>query len=305
MRMLRLTGKWLPGRKPKKESGPVLLAGWEMNMLRLNRYSSGVTLIELMVAMAIFGIVVAGVCLAYQAQLRSYYTQREIVDMQQNLRAGMYLMTRELKLAGLDPTGKAGAGISVANANTIAFSMDFTGGQNDGVDNDGDGLVDEGEDGLDNNGNGLIDEPDEAEWYNGSTADANEQVTYILSNDVNGNGQNDGLKTESNTGSVCHLMRNGQPIALNIDALNFVYLDGNGAVIATPVANRTAIRSVQVSIIARTAVSATSFAFSYVDDQAYQNQQPGAAGEILPAQNDSFRRISLTTEVKCRNMGLE
>jgi type IV pilus assembly protein PilW len=303
--MLRFSVIQHPDKKLQKNGGPAPLAGWEMNMLRSNRYCSGVTLIELMVAMAVFGIVVAGVCLAYQAQLRSYHTQREIVDMQQNLRAAMYLMTRELKLAGLDPTGKAGAGISVADAQTITFSMDFTGGLNDGVDNDEDGIVDEGEDGIDNNGNGLKDEPDEAEWYNGSTADGNEQVSYVLSNDANGNGQNDGLKTESNTGSVCHLMRNGQPFALNIDALNFVYLDADGAVIAAPVVDRTAIRSVQVSIVARTAVSASAFAFSYVDNQVYRNERPGGAEVILPAQNDSFRRIPLTTEVKCRNLGLE
>lgn len=278
-------------------------------MFRLNSDSSGVTLIELMVAMSVFAVVITGVCLAYQAQLRSYSTQREIVDMQQNLRAAMYLMTRELKLAGLDPTGKAGAGISVAEANTINFSMDFTGGQSDGIDNDGDGsnvngIKDEGKDKFDNNGNELIDEPDEAEWYNGNTADANEQVSYILSNDVNENGRNDGIKTESNTGGVCHLLRNGEPMALNIDALNFVYLDGNGAVLPAPV-DKTAIRSVQVSIVARSAVSSSAFTYSYVDNQVYLNEQPGGPAVILPAQNDDFRRIRLTTEVKCRNMGLE
>lgn len=274
-------------------------------MLGLKRHSSGVTLIELMVAMTVFSLVIAGVCFAYQAQLRSYSTQREIVDMQQNLRAAMYLMTRELKLAGLDPTGKAGAGILTANVNTITFSMDFTGGRSDGVDNDNDGIVDEGQDGIDNNGNGLIDEPDEAEWYNGSTADANEQVSYFLSNDLNENGINDGLRTENNTGGVCHLMRNGQPLSLNIDALNFVYLDGNGVVLPAPVLDRSAIRSVQVSVVARSAVSAATFVSGYVDNQAYQNQQPGEAAVILPAQNDPFRRISLSAEIKCRNMGLE
>jgi type IV pilus assembly protein PilW len=274
-------------------------------MLKLPRGDKGFTLIELLISLAIFSVVTAGIAFAYQTQLRSYYTQREIIEIQQNLRAAMYLIERELKLAGLDPTGKAGAGIATANSDTISFSMDFTGGQNDGVDNDQDGVVDEGQDGADNNGNGLIDEPDEAEWYNGSTADANEQITYTLSNDANGNGRNDGVPTENNTGADCNLLRNGQILAANIDALNFVYLDRNGAVLPAPVADRTAIRSIQVSIVARSPARASGFSFTYINTDVYQNQQPGGAQIILPVQNDDYRRISLTCEVKCRNMGLE
>lgn len=273
-------------------------------MIHPNKNNRGMTLIEMLVAMSIFGIIIGGVCLAFREQLRSYYTQRELLDIQQNIRAAMYLIERELKLAGLDPTGHAGAGFAVADAHTVRFSMDFTGGFADGKDNDDDGIVDEGKDGIDNNGNGLIDEPDEAEWYNGSTADANEDVTYSLSNDLNGNGRNDGLRTEANTGASSNLLRNGQPIAMKVDALNFVYLDRNGAVLPTPVVDRSAIRSVQVSIVARSAVSSASFGVPYVNNQVYRNQQPGAAGIILPAQNDDLRRISLDCEIKCRNMGL-
>jgi type IV pilus assembly protein PilW len=269
-------------------------------MVKLPSSNKGFTLIELLVSLGIFSIVTAGIAFAYQTQLRSYYTQRELVDIQQNIRAAMYLIEKELKLAGLDPTGKAGAGISVANANTISFSMDFNGGQKDGIDNSLNGVIDEGSDGIDNNGNGLIDEPDEAEWYNGSTADANELVTYSLSNDTNADGINDGLPT----GAVCNLLRNGQILAPNFDALNFVYLDKDGAVLPTPV-DTTAIRSVQVSLVARSAAKISGLGFSYVNTESYNNQQPGGAQVILPAQNDNYRRISLTCEIKCRNMGLK
>ena len=266
----------------------------------------GFTLIEVMITLAIFGIVIGAVFFAYRNQLRAYVVQKDITEMQQNVRTALYLISRELKLAGLDPTGDAKSGITTADAHTITFSMDIAGGANDGIDNDDDGIVDEGSDGFDNNGNGYFDEPDEAEWYNGSTADANERVTYALSNDADSNGRNDGLGSESDTGDTCHILRNGQLLALNIDALNFVYLDEDGNALATPVADTTDIRSVQVCVVGRTGATESPFAYSYRNNQAYQNQRPAPGGpqEILPLQNDSFHRVLMTSEIKCRNMGL-
>lgn len=261
----------------------------------------GFTLVELMVTVAVFGIVLTGVYSVYQAQLRSHYTQQEIMDMQQNIRAAMYLMEREIKMAGLNPTGANNVGITVADAHTVSFNMDFTGGFNDGDDDDDDGVIDEGVNGIDDNGNGLVDEADEAEWCDGDVNDVNEQVVYALSNDLDFNGVNDGLPTENNDGGTCDLWRNGELLALNIDALNFVYLDGNGALLAAPVADTTQIRSIQVSMVARSGSNPSSFSHNYADTQSYQNQQGDI---ILSQQDDSFRRVLMAMEVKCRNMGL-
>lgn len=272
---------------------------------------AGFTIIELMISIAIFGIVLTGVSSVYQAQIRSHYTQQQIMDMQQNIRAALYLMEREIKMAGLNPSGAANIGITLADAHTLSFNMDFTGGLNDGKDNDGDGITDEGANGKDDNDDNpddspegpldWVDEPDEAEWYDGDVNDPNEQVVYILSNDGDANGRNDGLPTEADDGVTCNLWRNGELLALNIDALNFVYLDQNGVPIAMPVADLSAIRSVQVSIVARSGDKPSMFTFGYVDAQSYQNQQ---GDQILPPQNDLFRRMSMTMEAKCRNMGL-
>ena len=90
--------------------------------LKMNR--SGFSLVELMVAMAISAIVLAAIYSAYRSQLGTYVTQQTIVDMQQSARAAMYLMQREIRLAGYDPLGTADAGITVANNNSIAFNMD-------------------------------------------------------------------------------------------------------------------------------------------------------------------------------------
>jgi len=300
----------IPLRIPAKRdryllSGPKPLKG------RFVRQDSGFTLVEVLIALAIVGVVLGAIYTAYLGQLRTFNTQEQLVDMQQNVRVASYFLERELRLAGLDPTGNAGAAITVANAETITFSMDFTGGEADGLDNDDDGATDDGINGNDDDGDGLVDEPDETEWYNGSTADANEQVTYSLSNDANANGINEGLPTENNDGSTCNLLRNGQVVAANIDALNFVYLGVNPAdnscdedcLLVAPVANPEDIRSIQIALVARSGDRVRTLSTDYTDTSTYSNQPP-ANQIILPAQNDNFRRIRLLTSVRCRNLGL-
>jgi type IV pilus assembly protein PilW len=52
--------------------------------------------------------------------------QEQVAAMQQNLRAAMFYMEREIRMAGCDPTRKAkpAPSIGTANANMIAFSED-------------------------------------------------------------------------------------------------------------------------------------------------------------------------------------
>jgi type IV pilus assembly protein PilW len=273
--------------------------GLDMNRQRI--HSAGFTLVELMIAVLVFAIAMAGVYGVYSAQMRTHYTQLQVVDMQENLRAALYLMEREIKMAGLDPTGKAGARIRTADPDQLRITMDFTGGENNGIDDDGDGVVDDGSNGIDDNGNGLIDEPDEAEWYDGDTNDPNEDVTYGLDNDGNADGINDGLPTQNNTGAACNLIRNGQILGLNIDALNFVYLDSKGNPLASPVGDTRQIRAIQITIVARSSATPSKFTVNTVDNRSYKNQQGTV---ILPAQNDHFMRLMVSTEVKCRNVGL-
>ena len=71
--------------------------------------SRGFTLLELTIAIAIFGIASAAIYATYQHQQDSYLIQEQVADMQQNLRAGIYFLTRGIKMAGYDPTEKAGA----------------------------------------------------------------------------------------------------------------------------------------------------------------------------------------------------
>jgi len=123
------------------------------------RGRQGFTLIELLVAMAMAGIVMGSIFSVYYSQQKSYVVQEEMSGMQQNLRAALYIMAKEIRMAGCDPTGMAGAGITTAGTNTISFTMDLR-------------------------GKDIDDPPD------GDTADLNESITYALY-DFGGDGDMD------------------------------------------------------------------------------------------------------------------
>ncbi len=214
------------------------------------RCEKGFTLIELLVAMAIAAIVMAGIYKVYYSQQKSYLLQDQMAAMQQNLRTAMFFMTREIRMAGCDPTRQAGAGFVTATSNTVRFTEDVR-------------------------GKGQDDEPD------GDTSDPNEDISYYLSGSQL-------IRSTPSSGAL--------PIADNIDALYFVYLDANGAVLSSPVSLGN-IRSVVVTVVARTGIGD----LGYSDQTSYTDQW---GNTIWTAQGDSFRRKVLTTRINCRNLGL-
>ena len=275
--------------------------------MTIRNNKGGFTLIELLIAMAISTVVMTAIYSAYQSQLKSHITQQKVVEMQQNARAAMFVMEREIKMSGYDPLESDVPKITSARINFIEFTMDTTGGEADGLDNDGDGLTDEADEKADK-----------------QTDDAFEQIRYFISNDADNDGIADSLD--------CNLQRqywdgaDWQPnlatdptdadIALDIDALNFVYLDANGDDLIdyaltppqVPAALLDDIRSVQISIVARAGQNERQgLPGKKLDTTVYMNQQdrPGDDWDIiLPAPNDRFRRVILTSDVKCRNLGL-
>ena len=106
---------------------------------------NGFTLVEMLVAVAIAGVVMAGIYSAYYSQQKSYIAQGEITKMQQNIRAAMYFMEREIRMAGCDPKGSAGAGITdlgwdagLGRYTSISFTEDI----------DADGEIDGGNENI-------------------------------------------------------------------------------------------------------------------------------------------------------------
>ena len=97
----------------------------------------GFTLTELMIAMVLTSLVMGVVYSTYYSQQKSAAVQEQVSGMQQSLRMAMYYMESEIRMAGYDPTGTAGAGIQAPNPNSIRFTMDIAGAAN----GDGDGVI--------------------------------------------------------------------------------------------------------------------------------------------------------------------
>ena len=214
-------------------------------------------MVELLVAMVVSLLALIAIYSTFLGQNKSYVMQQETAALHQNIRAAMYYMQREVRMAGCDPLGSANAGIIIANATSINFTEDVRGNL---VGSDSDGATD----------------------------DPNENITYSLS----------GNNLVRNTGG------GNQMVAQNIDALDFVYLDGssppnvlNPGGINVPAGSLDQIRSVEVTIVARTG----SNKMALTNSNAYFNQQ---GMQILAPQNDSRSRRRLTARVKCRNLGL-
>lgn len=94
----------------------------------------GITLVELMVTISIFGIIMA-VVFAFMTQAnRSYNDSRERAQYQQTMRATMSLMTREIRSAGCDPNGIGFEKIDLADDDQIGCQMDLN-GDSDTMDN--------------------------------------------------------------------------------------------------------------------------------------------------------------------------
>lgn len=236
--------------------------------------TSGFTLIELMLTLIISAIIIAAIYSAYLSQSRVYNAQEAVAEMQQNIRAGLGILTRDIRMAGYDPSETAGAGFVDGTAfsnggglsetvNTSASQIAFT------VDLDGDGLIDEAAEDLDGNGNQDMTEI--------------EQIAYRLG----GTNSTDLQRYSTTTGII-----EWQTVAEGIENLEFRYLDSSGNVTA----NLNAMKTVQISLLARSAQLDRKFTntMTYVS----------AGGVNWGPYGDNLRRRLLITRVDCRNMGL-
>lgn len=179
--------------------------------------NAGFTLVELLIGLAVSGILLTAVFAAFKSQQDSYLAQDQVVEMQENIRAGVGIMTQELRMAGYDPYYTGNIGIEAAASSNVAFTLVA---DSDGADNDGDGSTDE----------------------TGET-----KAVVFNCYDAYGDGDLDiGMQEVSDVGNLAawdedHL------IAEHFQALEFYYLDEEG----NPTAVTDDIETVMISVLAR------------------------------------------------------
>jgi type IV pilus assembly protein PilW len=99
--------------------------------IRMRPYhQTGFTLIEILVALLMSGIIMGAIYTTSEKQQDVFVKQDEVLGAQNNLRAAMLLMAKEIRMAGYDPTGSAGATITNATSSSLSFTMDNNGDGN-------------------------------------------------------------------------------------------------------------------------------------------------------------------------------
>jgi type IV pilus assembly protein PilW len=106
------------------------------------RNNKGFTLTELLVVLVIGSIVLAGAYGSYVSQQKAYLTTESVSSLQQNLRAALFFIEKDLRMAGFNPDKDVDFGFISISANSFTFTKD-TGSGN--TDNDENGVLDAGE----------------------------------------------------------------------------------------------------------------------------------------------------------------
>ena len=187
-------------------------------MIMILRKSSGFTLIEILVGLAIFSIVITFLVTSKIRQTDQGVTSQQAVEMQQTARSVILLMTNEIRMAGYNPHYKDyRPGITFADSAALTFTKVAS------------------DDSVDNNGDGTVDEDGELETISYAFQDADGDGDTDITVDFNGSG--------------------AQLVAENISALAFSYFDDTGTALGAPVADPEEIRSIGISVTVTTDIN--------------------------------------------------
>jgi len=86
----------------------------------------GFTLIELLITMAVLSIVTALIVNNLSSQSSDHAKQNQVVEMQQNVRAAMFVIVKEIMKAGYDPSDTGNYGLTSAGIGSSADPLIFT-----------------------------------------------------------------------------------------------------------------------------------------------------------------------------------
>jgi type IV pilus assembly protein PilW len=235
---------------------------------KLNK--AGFTLVELLITVVISGLIMAAVYSGYSINQKVYNNEQNIVEMQQNIRVAMAFMVNDIRMAGYDPTGNAGATICNATQGWFSFTQDLD--ELNGVPTCA-GVVTPGQN------------PGEYVAYGFSNAVGGDDIDRDGIPDAGGATE---LRRELNTGGYWE-------VASGIAAIEFNYIMEDGSTSLAPT-NLDEIVKVQVTILAQ----------SGIVDQKFNNTMvyTTGSGASWGPFDDNIRRRMLTTTIHCRNMGI-
>lgn len=239
-------------------------------MKNIIRNDSGFTLVEIVVALAVSMILVIGIYSSYRLLRRAQTTQDQVVEMQQNIRAALVWLGRDIRKAGYRKNRSSGSGtcnaggsgtvveptIHTADATNLGFSMD-----------------------MDSDGN---------------CGGTGENVTYNLYV------ASDGITKLSrrNPGT-------NEAVAENFEAIEFFYTLVDNSQTLTPSATQLyKIRSVQISLLARTKNRSPGFDNSTITYPPASYVSPALLDSQWGPFTDGIRRQLIVTNVTFRNIGI-
>lgn len=156
----------------------------------LENQEHGFTVTELLIAMAVGGVLFAAVVSTFVLQDKSYDVQEQVTEMVQTTRAAMDMIGREIRMAGYDPTGACFDGVPYS-ATQLQIGADLRGTKPN-------------------------DPPD------GDTDDSNENIIYSydsknLQIDRNTGGGRQPFAENIQAFSFAYLDRNGSPTTITAD----------------------------------------------------------------------------------------
>jgi type IV pilus assembly protein PilW len=258
----------------------------------LIKNKSGFTLIELLMAMVTGIIVLAGIYAAFNSQQKIHTKEQQVVDAEQNVRGAAHFMVREIRLAGMDQTGNAGAGFLIAGPHSIQFTLDRNDNENvldadENITYRFSAAVDANADGYADSGAAPLTRVTAA---NDRLAEDIHAVGFAYAFDDDGDGEVDFVDGDGDG-----VLDAGEEIwAYDSDAGgNLDWDNDTGAALASDV-NFDKIRAVRIWILARTRQPLR-------DSSGPKNF---IVGDKPVNVNDNFKYRLLTTTVKCRNMGI-